>query len=174
VKLSTPAGHITIELADERAPVTTANFLKYVDYGLYDGATFYRASRPPGSTATDYGLVQGGLRSAPKHVLRPIAHESTLTTGLKNLNGTITMARQAPGTAQADWFICVGDQPYLDADPKDPANPGYAAFGRVVAGMEVVRAILGMPVDPQAGEGPMKGQMLVAPVPILSARRVGD
>jgi len=82
------------------------------------------------------------------------------------------MGRHAPGTAQADWFICVGDQPYLDADPKDPKNPGFAAFGRVVEGMDVVRKLLALPVDPNRGEGSMKGEMLVKPVRIVSARRV--
>lgn len=171
VKLSTPAGEIVLELADDKAPVTAGNFLKYVDAGLYDGAQFYRASRPRGETGNNFGFVQGGLQNDPAKVLPPIAHESTARTGLRNVDGAITMARYAPGTAQADWFICVADQPYLDARPDDP-DSGFAVFGRVVEGMNVVRAILGMPTDPNAGEGPMKGQMLSAPVPIVSARRV--
>lgn len=160
-----------LELYADKAPVTVGNFLKYVDRKLYDGAAFYRASRPAGATATDYGVVQGGLQNDPKKVLAPIAHESTLKTGLKHLDGTISMGRRAPGTAQADWFICVGDQPYLDADPNDPKNPGFAAFGKVVEGMEVVQQILGLPVSPTAGVGAMKGEMLAKPVPITSARR---
>lgn len=172
IALDTEAGRIVVELEAEKAPVTTANFLKYVDQKRYDGATFYRASKPPGETANDYGLIQGGLGGEVAKMLPPIAHESTLQTGLKNLDGTLTMARNAPGTARANWFIMVGDQPYLDADPNDPKNPGFAAFGRVVEGMEVVRAILGMPVDPDAGEGVMKGEMLKDPVTIRTARRV--
>ena len=104
-------------------------------------------------------------------MLPPIAHESTLKTGIKHVDGVISMGRHAPGTAQADWFICIGEMSYLDADPKDPANPGFAAFGKVIDGMPVAQAILGMPTDPNAGIGAMKGEMLVKPVKILSIRR---
>ena len=171
VALTTPLGRIVIALETKRAPITSANFLKYVDRKLYDGASFYRASRPPGSTGNDFGLVQGGLQNDPKKVLPPIAHESTLTTGLSHVNGTISMGRHAPGTAQADWFICLGDQPYLDADPKDPKNSGFAAFGHVTEGMDVLQKILVLPVDPAKGEGSMKGEMLADPIPITTARR---
>lgn len=172
VQLTTPLGLILIDLAVEKAPITAGNFLTYVDRRLYDGASFYRASKPPGETANDKGLVQGGLQNDPRKVLPPVAHESTLQTGLRHLDGTISMGRHAPGTAQADWFICVGPQAYLDADPNDPANVGFAAFGRVVQGMEVVRLILAQPVDPAKGEGAMKGEMLATPVPISTVRRV--
>jgi len=171
VALATPLGRIVVGLEAKRAPITAANFLKYVDRRLYDGASFYRASRPPGSAADDFGLVQGGLQNDPKKVLPPIAHESTLKTGLSHVDGTISMGRHAPGSAQADWFICLGDQTYLDADPKDPKTPGFAAFGRVTEGMEILKQILVMPVDPRKGEGAMKGEMLAKPVPILTARR---
>ena len=172
VVLTTAQGDITIELFVDKAPITAKNYLKYVDRKLYDGATFYRASKPPGQAANDYGTVQGGLQNDPKKVLPPIAHESTLKTGILHKDGVISMGRHAPGTAQADWFICVGDMSYLDADPKDPANPGFAAFGHVVAGMEVVKTILGMPTDPDKGVGAMKGEMLLKPVKILTVRRV--
>jgi peptidyl-prolyl cis-trans isomerase A (cyclophilin A) len=172
VKIQTPEGDIVVELETEKAPITSRNFLKYVDRGLFNGATFYRASRPPGYTATDYGSIQGGLQNDPKKVLPPIAHEPTTKTGLKHETGTISMGRHAPGTAQADWFITVGDMSYLDADPKDPKNPGFAAFGHVVSGMDVVQKILGMPVDPNRGEGAMKGEMLKKPVPITRVSRV--
>lgn len=172
VALETAEGTIVLELYADKAPVTVANYLKYVDRGLYDGARFYRASRPPGATATDYGLLQGGLQNDPKKVLPPIAHEPTTKTGLSHVNGTISMGRHAPGTAQADWFIILGEQTYLDADPKDPKNPGFAAFGRVVEGLEVAQKILGMPLDPNAGTGAMKGEMLKAPVRIVKARRL--
>lgn len=172
VVLTTAQGDITIELFVDKAPITAKNYLKYVDRKLYDGATFYRASKPPGQAANDYGTVQGGLQNDPKKVLPPIAHESTLKTGILHKDGVISMGRHAPGTAQADWFICVGDMPYLDADPKDPKNPGFAAFGHVVSGMDVVQKILGLPTDPNRGEGAMKGEMLVKPVKIVSIRRV--
>ncbi|CAN7546576.1 peptidylprolyl isomerase [Phenylobacterium sp. LjRoot225] len=169
VALTTPLGRIVIALETQRAPITSANFLRYVDRKLYDGANFYRASRPQGSTADDYGLVQGGLQNDPKKVLPPIAHESTLKTGLSHVNGTISMGRHAPGTAQADWFICLGAQTYLDADAQ---QPGFAAFGQVTEGLEVVKQILVMPVDPTKGTGSMKGEMLKEPVPITTVRRV--
>jgi peptidyl-prolyl cis-trans isomerase A (cyclophilin A) len=172
VVISTAQGDITVELFVDKAPITAKNYLKYVDRKLYDGATFYRASKPPGQAANDYGTVQGGLQNDPKKVLPPIAHESTLKTGILHKDGVISMGRHAPGTAQADWFICVGDMSYLDADPKDPKNPGFAAFGHVVSGMDVVQKILGMPTDPNRGEGAMKGEMLVKPVKIVSIRRV--
>jgi peptidyl-prolyl cis-trans isomerase A (cyclophilin A) len=168
VVINTSLGSITLELFADKAPITTANFLKYVDRKLYDGATFYRASKPPGQATNDYGSIQGGLQNDPKKVLPPIAHESTAKTGLKHTDGTISMGRHAPGTAQADWFICIGDMSYLDATPKDP---GFAAFGRVVDGMEVAKTILGLPTDPNAGVGAMKGEMLVKPLRIASIRR---
>jgi peptidyl-prolyl cis-trans isomerase A (cyclophilin A) len=168
VIITTAVGTITVELSADKAPITTANFLKYVDRKLYDGSTFYRASKPPGQTANDYGTVQGGLRDDVKKKLPPIAHESTLKTGLKHTNGAISMGRYAPGTAQADWVICIGDMSYLDATATDP---GFAAFGYVTDGMPVAQTILGMPTDPNAGVGAMKGEILVKPVRIISIRR---
>ncbi|TAJ68553.1 MAG: peptidylprolyl isomerase [Phenylobacterium sp.] len=174
VKLETAQGVIVVELFPDKAPITVANYLKYVDRGLFNGATFYRASRPPGYTGNDYGLIQGGLQNDPKKVLPPIAHESTIKTGLTHkTNGTISMGRHAPGTAQSDWSITLGDMSYLDADPKDPKKtPGFAAFGQVVEGLDVVQKIIAMPVDPNRGEGAMKGEMLKAPVKITRASRV--
>lgn len=173
VALTTPQGVIVLTLAVKQAPLTAGNLLRYVDRKLYDRATFYRASKPASALGDDDGLVQGGLRNDPKRVLPPIAHESTLQTGLSHTNGAISMARDGLGTAQADWFICVGDQPYLNADPKDPrANAGYAAFGHVTQGMELVRQILAMPTDPTKGTGSMKGEILKTPLPIITARRV--
>jgi peptidyl-prolyl cis-trans isomerase A (cyclophilin A) len=168
VIITTAVGQIRAELFADKAPITTANFLKYVDRKLYDGVTFYRASKPPGQAANDYGSIQGGLRDDVKKKLPPIAHESTLKTGLKHGDGTLSMGRYAPGTAQADWVICVGDMSYLDATPTDP---GFAAFGQVLDGMAVVQQILGMPTDPTKGVGAMKGEILVKPVKILTIRR---
>ena len=168
VVITTEVGTITVELAADKAPITTANFLKYVDRKLYDGITFYRASKPPGQTTNDYGSIQGGLRDDVKKKLPPIAHESTLKTGLKHGDGVISMGRYAPGTAQADWVICVGDMSYLDATATDP---GFAAFSHVTDGMPIVQQILGMPTDPNKGVGAMKGEILVKPVKIISIRR---
>ena len=174
VKIETPQGAIVVELFADKAPITVANYLKYVDRGLFNGATFYRASRPPGYTAADYGLIQGGLQNDPKKVLPPIAHESTVKTGLTHkTEGTISMGRHAPGTAQADWSITLGDMSYLDADPKNPAgNPGFAAFGQVMEGLDVVKKIIVLPVDANRGEGAMKGEMLKQPVRITRVSRV--
>jgi len=169
VALSTPLGRIVVALEIQRAPITSGNFLRYVDRKLFDGASFYRASRPPGATTNDHGLVQGGLRNEPKKLLAPIAHESTLQTGLSHVDGTISMGRNAPGTAQADWFICLGSETYLDADA---TQPGFAAFGHVTEGLEIVKQILVMPTDPDKGTGAMKGEMLLQPVPITTVRRV--
>lgn len=169
VALATPLGRIVVALETQRAPITSANFLRYVDRKLYDGASFFRASRPKGYAGDDLGLVEAGLPDHPERLLPPIAHESTAQTGLTHGDGTISIARNAPGTAQADFFICLGRQTYLDATP---ADPGFAAFGRVTEGLEVVKQILVMPTDPEKGAGSMKGEMLAAPVPIVTARRV--
>ncbi len=172
VALTTGAGVITLELAADKAPITAANFLRYVDEKRFDGASFYRAMKNAGAPQT--GLVQGGLQNNPAKTLPPVAHESTATTGLSHKDGAISMARYAPGTAASEFFICVGDQPYLDADPSAPGdNQGFAAFGRVVEGVDAVRAILAAPVSVTAGEGAMKGQMLAPTVVIISARRMG-
>jgi len=170
VNLQTGQGVVVLELALGKAPITSANFLAYVDARLYDGATIYRALRTPGAPTT--GLVQGGARLDPAKPIAPIAHESTRQTGLSHKDGTLSLARRAPGTATSDFFICVGDAPYLDADPSAPGdNLGFAAFGHVADGMDIVRRILGLPTSPTAGGPDMAGQMLDPPVPIISARR---
>lgn len=172
VKLTTPVGAIVLALNPAKAPITVANFLRYTDSKRYDGATFYRASRPKGYTADDYGSIQGGLQNDPAKVMKPIGHEPTTKTGLSHTDGAISMGRFAPGSATSDFFICVGDNTYLDANPKAKGdNLGFAAFGYVVEGMDVVRKILVRPRDPNAGVGVMRGEMLKPPVRILSARR---
>jgi peptidyl-prolyl cis-trans isomerase A (cyclophilin A) len=169
VAIDTPQGRIVIELAVAQAPITTANFLRYVDRKLYDKATFFRASRAPG--AVDYGLIQGGLQGIG--ALPPIAHEPTSQTGLKHTDGAVSIARTAPGTATSDFFICIGDAPYLDANPAGTGdNQGFAAFGRVVQGMDVAKKILALPTPGKAINPVMKGQILDPPVPITSARRI--
>lgn len=174
VSLVTDAGPITLDLDAAHAPLTTANFLKYVDRKLLDGATFYRAMHLDWGEGPA-GLLQGGLRSDPVKVLPPVAHEATSATGILHKAGTISMARYAPGTATADFTIMVSDMPGLDARPEAQdaeSRAGFAAFGRVVAGMDVVRRIWDMPRSATAGEGVMKGDMLERPVRIVSARRV--
>jgi peptidyl-prolyl cis-trans isomerase A (cyclophilin A) len=170
VTLTTAQGPIVLELDKERAPVTTANFLRYVDQKRLDGTAFYRAAKAP--NAPEYGLVQFGTRNAPKKTLPPVAHEPTTKTGLTHKSGTISLARSAPGTGAGDFFILVGDTPSLDADPAAPGdNQGFAAFGHVLEGMDLIKQILAAPTDPNKGEGVMKGQYLANPVLITSARR---
>lgn len=170
VSLVTSEGPILLELEKERAPITTANFLHYVDTKRFDGMTFYRAVKVP--NAPELGLVQGGVHYDPRKMFPPIAHEPTSKTGVLHTDGTISMARNAPGSATGDFFITIGAMPYMDADPAKPDYVGYAAFGHVVEGMDVLRHILAAPTSPTAGEGIMKGQMLAAPVKIISAKRV--
>jgi len=170
VVMQTGKGVITLELEQARAPLTVGNFLRYVDTGRYDGSTIYRASRAEG--APTIGLIEGGLQYDPRKLLPPIAHESTTMTGLTHQDGTISIARDAPGTATADFFICCGPASYLDANPDAPGdNLGYAAFGHVVDGMDVVRAILAMPTTGVARNPEMQGQMIDPPVPIVSMKR---
>ncbi len=122
------------------------------------------------------GLVQAGTQFDPARILPPIAHEPTNVTGVKHVAGAISMARGEPGTANGDFSITLSELTGLDADPRaeDPElHAGYAAFGRVVEGMDVVRAIYAAPLDPNKGEGWMKGEMIAEPVKILSVRRQG-
>ncbi|MFT3964704.1 MAG: peptidylprolyl isomerase [Sphingobium sp.] len=169
VVLTTSAGKITIALEVERAPVTAGNFLRYIDQKRFDGTDFYRAFTYPDSPD---GLIQGGTRNDPKRILKPIAHEPTSKTGLTHDDGAISMARGAPGSADGDFFIILGKMG-LDANPSAPGdNQGFAVFGHVTEGMDVVRGIAAMARDPNKGVGAMRGQMLLTPVKIISARRI--
>lgn len=163
VAIDTSLGRIVVALDRTHAPVTTANFLHYVDSHRYDGESFYRAM--PSGTG---GLIQGGIRSNALKLFPPIKHEPTSETGLHNVAGAISMANAGPGTARADFFILASDIPAFDASATDP---GFAVFGHVVHGMDVVQKILASPVSPTKGEGAMKGQMLDPPVKILKAAR---
>ncbi|CAN5279398.1 peptidylprolyl isomerase [soil metagenome] len=170
VKITTDRGSFVVELEAAKAPITSANFLKYVDAAKYDGGTFYRASRRPG--APQEGVIVGGM-SVKAHPFPPITHESTETTGLRHVTGTISLGRFAPGTATADFFICASPQPYLDAHPKEKGdNLGFAAFGQVVQGMGTVRRILALPTKAKSPFPEQKGQWLTKPVSILSMKRL--
>lgn len=164
VALETEKGRIVLALDKGRAPVTTANFLAYVDKGWLNGQPFYRAFQYGSG-----GIIQGGVRDGAKQ-LPPVRHESTATTGLKNVAWTIAMANSGPGTARSDFFIMTSDVPAFDAKGSEI---GFAAFGRVIEGQEVVGAILASPTSPTKGEGVMKGQMLEPAVKIVKAVRVG-
>lgn len=163
VALETEKGRIVLALDRGRAPITTANFLAYLDKGWLDGQPFYRALK-----YGEGGIIQGGVRDGAKQ-LPPIKHESTVTTGLKNVAGTIAMANGGPGTTRSDFFIMTIDVPAFDAKGSDI---GFAAFGRVIEGMDVVNAILASPTSPSKGEGVMRGQMLEPAITIVKAARV--
>jgi peptidyl-prolyl cis-trans isomerase A (cyclophilin A) len=168
VAITTTAGPIVLELEKERAPITTANFLRYVDARRLDGIDFFRSMR----LSWGPGLIQAGQHQVAK-LYPPIAHEPTTKTGLSHTDGSISMGRMAVGTARADFSIAVGDMTGLDAKPDQPGdNAGYAVFGRVVEGMDVVKRIWMGPRDPNAGTGAMKGEMLKPPVKVLTVRRV--
>jgi peptidyl-prolyl cis-trans isomerase A (cyclophilin A) len=171
VSLETSLGAIVIALKARQAPLTTANFLQYVDGKLYDGSSFWRAAKAPSSV--DYGLIEGGLAGDPKKVLKPIAHEPTTQTGLRHVDGTLSLARREPGTGDSDFFICVGEASYLDANPAAQGDTaGFAAFGQVVKGMEIVRKILNLPTPGVAINPVMQGQMLDPVAPIVAVRRL--
>lgn len=168
VTLLTSLGPIEFALDKQRAPVTAGNFLAYVDQKRMDGATFYRVMKT-GEPSKNEGVVQGGQRT-PGKPLPPIAHEPTSVTGLRNVKGAISMARGAPGTASGDFFVMMNDIPAFDADPAKPRdNLGYAAFGHVSKGMEIIQQIYTLPIDPT--KGPMTGQMIAQPITITAARR---
>ena len=167
VTMLTEQGPVVIAVHSGKAPVTAANFLKYVDQKRLDGTAFYR-----GVGAADYGFVQGGAQNDPKRILPPIAHEPTTQTGLVHDEGALSMARYAPGSATGDFFVVLGRMPSMDAHPDASGdNQGFAVFAHVVEGLDVIKAILIAPKSLTKGEGVMKGQMLETPVKILSVRR---
>lgn len=170
VALVTDAGTIVVRLETKRAPITTANFLRYVDTKRMDGFTFYRATR---SWGPDSRLIQAGNRGDPRRNFPPIAHEPTNITGLTHCKGALAMARLAPGDATTDYFLLLSNIPQFDADPAQAGdNAGFAVFGELVSGADVAEKIYAAPLSETAGDGPMKGQMITPPVKILSARRI--
>ncbi len=169
VRLTTDLGVIDIALQTETAPITCANFLRYVDAGLYDGGRFHRAVRLDNQRRTDIQIevVQAGVgRARRRDGFASIELERTNVTGLKHLDGTISMARSGPDTATSDFFLCLGPQPSLDFGGKRNADgQGFAAFGRIVSGTDVVRKI-------QMSK--TRGENLTPTIRIQSARRVGN
>lgn len=167
IRLQTTAGAITVAVDTARAPVTARNFLRYVDGHFYDGGQFFRTVREDNQTAdpVHIAVIQGGANPArTRDQFPPIVLERTTVTGLHHVDGTVSMARNVPNSATSSFFICVGDQPALDfGGARNPDGQGFAAFGRVVRGMSVVRAIWRASAD---------GQRLTPPVAIISARRV--
>ena len=166
VLLRTEMGDITIEVAADKAPATAANFLRYVDAGLYDGTVFHRTvtKASPRNQPVSIEVIQGGqVAGAKSFPASPL--ERTSASGLRHEDGAVSMARSGPDTATSSFFICLGDQPELDFGGRRNADgQGFAAFGRVVAGMEVVRRIHASPVDER--------EQLTPPIKILSVARI--
>ena len=163
IAIETEKGRIVVALDAGHAPLTTANFLAYVDKHMLDGQPFYRAM-----PLTVGGLIQGGSRDGAKQ-LPPIAVETTIITGLRNKAGAIVMANAGPRTTRSDFFILTADVPYFDATA---SSAGFAPFGEVVEGMDVVQAIFASPRSPTKGDGVMKGQMLDPVVKMVKVIRV--
>jgi peptidyl-prolyl cis-trans isomerase A (cyclophilin A) len=144
VVIRTEFGEIFVEIYTDRAPVTANNFLRYVDSGLFRGACFYRIVRPDNQLkdSVKIEVIQGGRYEDEEKGFPPIPHENTLATGILHKDGVISMARLNPGSATSEFFICVGDQPELDyGGRRNRDGQGFAAFGRVIKGMDVVRKI---------------------------------
>ena len=167
INMETNLGLIQIELYPNKAPITVVNFLKYVDETRYDELHFYRVvhmgNQPDNKIKIE--VIQGGLE-IDKHPMElpPIHHETTKITGIKHEDGTLSMARLEPGTASSEIFICINDQPELNFGGKrNPDGQGFAAFGKVVSGMDIVR---------QIQSKPEKEQMLVKPIKVNSIKRV--
>lgn len=176
VKLETTMGDIHIDLYADKAPITVNNFLKYIDNGLMNDGAFYRVVHMQNQEQNDIKIevIQGGI-SGNSDIARydPIPLERTSDTGLKHLDGTISMARGAPDTAGSEFFICINDQPSLDfGGMRNPDGQGFAAFGMVTKGMDVVRAIQSVKTDMPEGELEYRsGQSVLEPVKFKSFAR---
>ena len=166
VLIRTSLGDIEVEVYSGLAPVTASNFISQVDAGTYTNSIFYRVERMDNQTQNKEKIevIQGGLfEDELINKYTPIVHETTTETGIKHTDGVISMARMEPGTASTEIFICIGDQPSLDAGgDRNPDGAGFAAFGKVIRGMDVVRAIQALPDE---------GQYLLDPVSIHEISR---
>jgi peptidyl-prolyl cis-trans isomerase A (cyclophilin A) len=153
IEIETKLGGIEVELYAEKAPKTVAAFLSYIDSGYYKNASFYRVLNLDNQPSDAYKaeLIQGGIyrsRNKPKVAIAGIPHETTQQTGILHKDGVISLARIEPGTGTTEFFICIGDQPGFDyGGLNNPDKQGYAAFGKVVKGMEIVRTIYNRPED---------------------------
>ena len=172
VVLETGLGSFTVEVDLARAPVTGANFLRYVDQGFFDGGLVTRAVRPDNTRRHDYEIQVIQAQENPARTAKlfpPIPLERTSVTGLRHVDGVISMSRDGPDTAQAAFFITIGSQPELDfGGRRNPDRQGFAAFGRVVDGMDVVRRIQ---ASPTGKKGEFGTETIDPPVRILRAHR---
>jgi peptidyl-prolyl cis-trans isomerase A (cyclophilin A) len=175
VRVHTELGDIVVEVDQVKAPITAANFLRYVDARHYDGGTWHRTVKmdnQPESTVK-IEVIQAGVNALrAKDGFAPIALERTTTTGIKHQDGAISMARGAPDSATSGWFICINDQPSLDfGGHRNPDGQGFAAFGRVVSGMDVVRKIQSASSSTTRTTN-ADAQRLTPPIKILKVERV--
>ena len=174
VMMSTGQGDIEIELYVDKAPITAGHFLELIDNGNLDGGSFYRVvtyENDNGSPKIE--VIQGGLAGTTDEEFDTVDHESTEQTGILHEDGVISMARGEVGTASTEFFICIGDQPGLDhGEMRNADGQGFAAFGKVVSGMDVVRAINALQADAPSDSEYTQGQILADPVPIVTVRRV--
>jgi peptidyl-prolyl cis-trans isomerase A (cyclophilin A) len=168
VTIKTELGNIEVEIYEKKAPITAGNFLRYVDENLFEGASFYRTVTMDNQPDNDVRIevIQGGRLSGDSSGYLPIVHETTDKTGILHEDGVISMARDRPGSATSEFFICIGNQPELDFGGKrNPDGQGFAAFGRVIRGMDVVRKI---------HEQPAEGQRLNPSVKIFTIERIEE
>ena len=174
VVFQTEKGNIEIEVDAARAPLSAANFLKYVDGGFYDGGTINRAVRPDNTSRHDVEIqvIQFQVaRARQREQFPPVPLERTSVTGLKHVNGAVSMARNGPDTATGSFSIVIGDQPEMDFGGKRNADgQGFAVFGRVISGMDVVKAIQ---ASPTGTRGPYGTESLTPPIAIVKASRRG-
>jgi len=168
--MKTSYGSIVAVIFVDRAPLTAGNFLRYVDQGLYDKAEFYRALRPDNGThLPTLRLIQGGVDPTCLHPpVPPIAHEPTMATGLSHVDGALSMARWSPGTAASEFFIVVGAAPELDSGGR--YGEGFAVFGQVLEGMDVVRKILAGATVQSSGNEYLQDAALQSPVAVRIRR----
>ena len=171
--MQTSLGAIELELYPDKAPLTVENFVRLTDGGHFDGATFYRTVSPENDNGVPtISVIQGGIGDA-QSPFAPIAHETTLQTGLPHLDGSLSMARSEVGTASTEFFICIGAQPALDfAGTRNADGEGFAVFGRVVSGMDVVHEIHQSPADAPTEFEYFQNQLINEPVVIISLRRL--
>ena len=166
VVISTEFGDIEVDIDTENAPGTSANFLRYLDAGHYDGGQFHRTvtmDNQPNDTVRIEVIQASVNEEFAEQGFDPIPMERTSVTGLRHVDGAISMARGQPDSATSSFFFCINDQPSLDfGGNRNPDGQGFAAFGMVVSGMDVVRTIQGQPLEAQA---------LTPPVRIMSVRR---
>jgi len=175
VRVQTELGDIVLELDAKRAPGTTANFLRYVDAGHYDGGTFHRTVKMDNQPESPVKIevIQAGVNeSRAKDGFPAIPLERTSVTGLKHVDGAVSMARGGPDSATSGWFICINDQPSLDfGGARNPDGQGFAAFGRVVSGMDVVRKIQQAPSSSNRTTN-TEAQRLTPPIKVVKVSRV--